>query len=145
PNTATSSRRSPSRRRTLDRGRSCPRSITTALRCCSASTPRSVSRSAPRARRRPRATCRSDARRRRGTAGASRGSPRGGGEGSAGRWCVGSSLSRRLVLAEFLNPPLVLVDRLLNSGYLVHERRPRRAKLRDALVVGLMPHEVRAT
>jgi len=50
-----------------------------------------------------------------------------------------------IVLSEFLNPPLVLVDRLLNSGYLVHERRPRRAKLRDALVVGLMPHEVRAT
>src|SRR6185436_19227566 len=50
-----------------------------------------------------------------------------------------------MVLSEFLNPPLVLVDRLLNSGYLVHERRPRRAKLRDALVVGLMPHEVRAT
>jgi len=49
-----------------------------------------------------------------------------------------------MVLSEFLNPPLVLVDRLLNSGYLVHERRPRRAKLRDALVVGLMPHEVRA-
>jgi hypothetical protein len=50
-----------------------------------------------------------------------------------------------IVLSEFLNPPLVLVDRLLNSGYLVHERRPRRAKLRDALVVGLMPHEVRET
>jgi hypothetical protein len=50
-----------------------------------------------------------------------------------------------MVLSEFLNPPLVLVDRLLNSGYLVHERRPRRAKLRDALVVGLMPHAVRAT
>jgi hypothetical protein len=50
-----------------------------------------------------------------------------------------------IVLSEFLNHPLVLVDRLLNSGYLVHERRPRRAKLRDALVVGLMPHEVRAT
>jgi hypothetical protein len=50
-----------------------------------------------------------------------------------------------MVLSEFLNPPLVLIDRLLNSGYLVHERRPRRAKLRDALVVGLMPHEVRAT
>jgi hypothetical protein len=50
-----------------------------------------------------------------------------------------------MVLSEFLNPPLVLVDRLLNSGYLVHERRPRRAKLRDILVVGLMPHEVRAT
>ena len=50
-----------------------------------------------------------------------------------------------MVLSEFLNPPLVLVDRLLNSGYLVHERRPRRAKLRDALVVGLMPHDVRAT
>ena len=50
-----------------------------------------------------------------------------------------------MVLSEFLNPRLVLIDRLLNSGYLVHERRPRRAKLRDALVVGLMPHEVRAT
>jgi hypothetical protein len=50
-----------------------------------------------------------------------------------------------IVLSEFLNHPLVLVDRLLNSGYLVHERRPRRAKLRDALVVGLMPHEVRVT
>jgi hypothetical protein len=50
-----------------------------------------------------------------------------------------------MVLSEFLNPPLLLVDRLLNSGYLVHERRPRRAKLRDALIVGLMPHEVRAT
>jgi hypothetical protein len=50
-----------------------------------------------------------------------------------------------MVLSEFLNPPLVLVDRLLNSGYLVHERRPRRAKLRDALIVGLMPYEVRAT
>jgi hypothetical protein len=50
-----------------------------------------------------------------------------------------------MVLSEFLNPPLVLVDRLLNTGYLVHERRPRRAKLRDILVVGLMPHEVRAT
>jgi hypothetical protein len=50
-----------------------------------------------------------------------------------------------MVLSEFLNPPLVLVDRLLNSGYLVHERRPRRAKLRDVLVVGLMPHDVRST
>ena len=50
-----------------------------------------------------------------------------------------------MVLSEYLNPPLVLVDRLLNSGYLIHERRPRRAKLRDALVVGVMPHEVRAS
>jgi hypothetical protein len=50
-----------------------------------------------------------------------------------------------MVLSEFLNPPLLLVDRLLNSGFLVHERRPRRAKLRDALIVGLMPHEIRAT
>ena len=50
-----------------------------------------------------------------------------------------------IVLSEFLNHPLVLADRLLNSGYLVHERRPRRAKLRDALIVGLMPHQVRAT
>jgi hypothetical protein len=57
----------------------------------------------------------------------------------------GESQLGSIVLSEFLNHPLVLVDRLLNSGYLVHERRPRRAKLRDALVVGLMPHEVRTT
>jgi hypothetical protein len=50
-----------------------------------------------------------------------------------------------IVLSEFLNHPVVLVDRLLNSGYLVHERRPRREKLRDVLVVGLMPQAVRAT
>jgi hypothetical protein len=57
----------------------------------------------------------------------------------------GESQLGSIVLSEFLNHPLVLVDRLLNSGYLVHERRPRRAKLRDVLVIGLMPHEVRAT
>jgi hypothetical protein len=56
----------------------------------------------------------------------------------------GESQFGSMVLSEFLNHPLVLVDRLLNSGYLVHERRPRRAKLRDVLVVGLMPHDVRA-
>jgi hypothetical protein len=50
-----------------------------------------------------------------------------------------------MILSEFLNHPVVLVDRLLNSGYLVHERRPRREKLRDVLVVGLMPDAVRAT
>src|SRR5262249_41261470 len=50
-----------------------------------------------------------------------------------------------IVLSEFLNHPVVLVDRLLNSGYLVHERRPRREKLRDVLVVGVMPHDVRGT
>jgi hypothetical protein len=50
-----------------------------------------------------------------------------------------------IVLSEFLNHPVILVDRLLNSGYLVHERRPRREKLRDVLVVGVMPHAVRAT
>ncbi len=50
-----------------------------------------------------------------------------------------------MVLSEYLNPPLVLVDRLLNSGYLVHERRPRLAKLRDTLVIGVMPHAVRTT
>jgi hypothetical protein len=57
----------------------------------------------------------------------------------------GESQLGSIVLSEYLNHPLVLADRLLNSGYLVHERRPRRAKLRDALVVGLMPHQVRAT
>lgn len=57
----------------------------------------------------------------------------------------GESQLGSMVLSELLNPPLVLADRLLNSGYLVHERRPRRARLRDALVVGLMPYEVRAS
>ena len=57
----------------------------------------------------------------------------------------GESQLGSMVLSELLNPPVVLADRLLNTGYLVHERRPRRAKLRDALVVGLMPYDVRAS
>ena len=98
-----------------------PRSIATALRCCSVSTPRSISRkrasrSTPAPsyvpKRRPAAD---------GQGGRVEGFRQGRGEGQLGS----------MVLSEFLNPPLVLVDRLLNSGYLVHERRPRRAKLRD--------------
>ena len=44
-----------------------------------------------------------------------------------------------ILFSEFLNPRLLLVDRLLNSGYLAIEREPRREKLRDALIVGVMP------
>jgi hypothetical protein len=57
----------------------------------------------------------------------------------------GESQLGSIVMSEFLSHPIVLADRLVNSGYLVHERRPRRAKLRDALVIGVMPHQVRAT
>ena len=87
PNTATSSRRSPSRPRTSDRERSCQRSIETASRCCSVSTPRSISRRAHRARRRHRVTCRSDARPPTRTADASRASARDEAKASSDRWC----------------------------------------------------------
>jgi hypothetical protein len=61
----------------------------------------------------------------------------------------GIRVSRRLedihniLLSEFMNPEPLLVDRLLNSGYLVFEREPKREKLRDMLLMGIMPHCVR--
>jgi hypothetical protein len=48
-----------------------------------------------------------------------------------------------ILLSEFVNPPLVLADRLINNGFLALRRQARREKLRDFLVVGLMPAEVR--
>jgi hypothetical protein len=44
-----------------------------------------------------------------------------------------------MLLSEFLNPRDLLIDRLVNSGYFILERRPRREKLRDVLIVGIMP------
>lgn len=61
----------------------------------------------------------------------------------------GVHMTRRLedmgdiLLSEFVNPPAVLADRLINNGYLALRRQPRREKLRDVLVVGMMPGEVK--
>jgi hypothetical protein len=61
----------------------------------------------------------------------------------------GIRTSRRLedihniLLSEFMIPEELLVDRLLNSGYLIYEREPKREKLRDMLLMGIMPGLVR--
>ncbi|MCP4214606.1 MAG: hypothetical protein GY765_08110 [bacterium] len=47
-----------------------------------------------------------------------------------------------ILISEFLNPPILLADRLINSGYLALRRKPRHEKLRDLLLVALMPGEV---
>jgi hypothetical protein len=47
-----------------------------------------------------------------------------------------------ILLSEFLNPPLLLADRLLNAGYMAMERQPKREKRRDVLIVALMPGAV---
>lgn len=48
-----------------------------------------------------------------------------------------------ILLSEFLNPPLILADRLANSGFLAIRRQPKPVKLRDVLVAALMPGETR--
>lgn len=61
---------------------------------------------------------------------------------------TGYRLTRRIedfdeiVMSELLNPPPLLLDRLLNSGYQVVERPPRHQKRRDILVVGMLPPSV---
>jgi hypothetical protein len=47
-----------------------------------------------------------------------------------------------MLLSEFLNPRELLVERLLNSGYSIHERRPRRERLRDVLIAGILPPDL---
>jgi hypothetical protein len=47
-----------------------------------------------------------------------------------------------ILLSEFVNPPVVLADRLINNGYLALRRQAKREKLRDVMVLGLMPAEV---
>jgi len=57
----------------------------------------------------------------------------------------GIHISRRLedmgdiLLSEFLNPPAVLADRLINNGYLTLQRETKLEQLRDVLIVGLLP------
>jgi hypothetical protein len=45
----------------------------------------------------------------------------------------------RLLLSELMYPPAIRADRLLNTGYLVTERNPKQEKLRDVLIVGVLP------
>jgi hypothetical protein len=47
-----------------------------------------------------------------------------------------------ILMSEFINPPLLLADRILNTGYLAIERPPERVKLRDVLIAALMPADV---
>lgn len=47
-----------------------------------------------------------------------------------------------ILISEFLNPPLLLADRLVNSGYLALKRKPRQEKLKDVLVAALVPRQV---
>lgn len=58
---------------------------------------------------------------------------------------VGIRMSRRLdeldgiLQSEFFNDDSVLLDRVVNTGFLVRHRPPPRQRRRDVLVVGLMP------
>ncbi len=47
-----------------------------------------------------------------------------------------------ILMSEFMHPRLLLLDRLLNTGYLAIERPPERVKLRDVLIAALMPADV---
>jgi hypothetical protein len=48
-----------------------------------------------------------------------------------------------ILMSEFLNPPLLLADRLVNSGYLALKRKPKHERLRDVLIAGIMPNEIK--
>ncbi|MCK4761300.1 MAG: hypothetical protein KAW12_03810 [Candidatus Aminicenantes bacterium] len=47
-----------------------------------------------------------------------------------------------ILMSEFIHPREILLDRMINSGYLALKRQPKREKLRDVLLVGLMPAAV---
>lgn len=49
-----------------------------------------------------------------------------------------------IVHTELLNPDLLLLDRILNTGYLTVERPPRYQKRRDVLVIGMLPPSMAA-
>ncbi|MCB0107661.1 MAG: hypothetical protein KDE53_17190, partial [Caldilineaceae bacterium] len=50
-----------------------------------------------------------------------------------------------ILLSEFMHPRLLLLDRILNTGYLAIERPPERVKLRDVLIAALMPGDLQPT
>jgi len=48
----------------------------------------------------------------------------------------------RMLLSEWLHPEELRLDRMVNSGFLATQRPPRRVRLRDALIVGLLPETI---
>lgn len=48
----------------------------------------------------------------------------------------------QMTSSELVNPPAILVDRILNTGFLTFEREPRRQRMRDVLVVAILPYDV---
>lgn len=48
----------------------------------------------------------------------------------------------RMLLSEWFYPDEIRLDRLVNTGFLATKRPPRPVRLRDVLVVGLLPGEV---
>lgn len=48
-----------------------------------------------------------------------------------------------ILMSEFLNPPMLLADRLVNSGYLALKRKPKHERLRDVLIAGIMPNDIK--
>ncbi|HSR49457.1 MAG TPA: hypothetical protein VLV83_01440 [Acidobacteriota bacterium] len=50
-----------------------------------------------------------------------------------------------ILISEYANPPLLLTERVLNTGYLALHRPPQRETLRDVLVAGFMPDALRGT
>ncbi len=48
-----------------------------------------------------------------------------------------------MLMSEFMHHPIIQADRFLNSGYLAYRREPKREKLRDALIVGIMPPSIK--
>lgn len=50
-----------------------------------------------------------------------------------------------ILLSELAYPKEILMDRLVNTGFLILERQPKREKMRHALIVGMMPWQVRCT
>jgi hypothetical protein len=49
-----------------------------------------------------------------------------------------------ILLSEFINPPLLLAERLTNNGYLALRRQPKRENMRDALIIGMMPGDIQS-
>lgn len=47
-----------------------------------------------------------------------------------------------ILLSEFINPPLVLAERLTNDGFLALNRQPKRENLRDVFLAALMPAHI---
>ena len=47
-----------------------------------------------------------------------------------------------ILISEFINPEIILLDRLINTGYLAFKREPKREKLKDALIVAIIPWDV---